>query len=65
MNIFKKLFTHGRMNDDIIEEYYVDRTLVYNAYESLVKAIANKKITKAEMLDAMETAVGYLGEVLD
>lgn len=65
MNIFKKFFARKRENDDIIEEYYVDRTLVYNAYEPLVTAIANKKITKAEMLDAMETAVGYLGEVLD
>ena len=41
------------------------RTNVNNAYDALTKIFNKKRTTKAEMIEAIEAAIGDLGEVLD
>jgi uncharacterized protein YpmB len=52
------------LDREILSENF-DRAIVYNAYEALTETLHKKKVTKSEMGQAMEEAIGYLGAVLD
>ena len=55
--------TSNDIVDALIDE--IVRRKVQGAYDVLVAAYHKSRITKAEMAEAMSTAIGYLGEVLD
>ena len=42
-----------------------DRVYIYNAHEALVQATEKTKITKAELNEAIEEAIGWLGQALE
>ncbi len=63
--IISELGTFKHKYEEMLEQEIHNEDLASKAYESLVKALREKKATKAVLISAMETAVGYLGEYLE
>ena len=51
-------------NEEVIDEVN-KRDPVHKAYAALLPILGKKKVTKNEILEALEEAVGHLGEALD
>lgn len=63
--IISELGTFKHKYEEMLEQEIRNNVLASKAYESLVQTLREKKATKADLISAMETAVGYLGEYLE
>jgi hypothetical protein len=67
MKIFKKLFkTHSPSKEWPMSLIDASNNFkIHSAYEALTKVMEDKEATEINLVDAIEEAIGYLGEVLE
>ena len=53
------------MSQEEVEDEFKSSNPVQKAYDSLEPMLNKKKVTKNEILEVLEEAIGYLGEALD
>ena len=65
IGIFRRIFKVHSPTKEWMHIYADDLNKTHSALEILKDAINNKKATKIDLINAIEQAIGYLGEVLE
>lgn len=64
-DIFRRIFKVHSPTKEWMHIYADDLVKTHSALETLKEAIKDKKATKVDLTNAIEQAIGYLGEVLE